>query len=430
MSAPSSPSGPPTPETPTAPLVAAGTPPAALAPAAGHGSAHGAAHAGTHGDEPHLHPEHFTLSPDVARLPLARRRQRLGAILVDLALVGVLSLAFSSLALLAGAFAGTLLYWAAGRPFAPTWMRQKTTRIALAFALCIAFIGVGRMVTRVHEKQEAQEKAREDEEEIASDARERAEGRHGESPITFNTLGLGAGELMRLATTTSPEEARALAEKLGARVKKEKDPARAAGMLLEMVDNEDVPISDVSRAELTRVLSPLAGAPAQPVAAPADAAAAGAAPDPHLAELATLQRRNLTLAAQVARLDKTKDRLEEELKEAQEEHGIRHFLMVSVHDLGFGIGWSYVYFIGFLVLWKGHTPGKRLFGIRVVRIDGRPMTLWRSFERFHGYAASMLTGFMGFIQVMWDPSRQCLHDKVAETVVVQDRHHETDAVVR
>lgn len=105
------------------------------------------------------------------------------------------------------------------------------------------------------------------------------------------------------------------------------------------------------------------------------------------------------------------------------------FVKASVHDLGFGIGWSYVYFIGFLVLWKGHTPGKRLFGIRVLRIDGKPMTLWRSFERFHGYGASLLTGLLGFLQVLWDPSRQCLHDKVAETVVVQDRHHSTDAKV-
>jgi uncharacterized RDD family membrane protein YckC len=105
------------------------------------------------------------------------------------------------------------------------------------------------------------------------------------------------------------------------------------------------------------------------------------------------------------------------------------FVKASVHDLGFGIGWSYVYFIGFLVLWKGHTPGKRLFGIRVLRIDGKPITLWRSFERFHGYAASLLTGLLGFLQVLWDANRQCLHDKVAETVVVQDRHHSTDAKV-
>jgi len=112
--------------------------------------------------------------------------------------------------------------------------------------------------------------------------------------------------------------------------------------------------------------------------------------------------------------------LEEQLEEARKDRGILHFLQASAHDLGFGIGWSYVYFIGFVALWNGRTPGKRLVSIRVVRIDGKPMTLWRSWERFHGYAASLLTGFIGFFQVLWDPSRQCLHDKVAETVVVRD----------
>lgn len=357
-------------------------------------------------EAPHLHPEHFTLSPEVARLPLAHRRQRLGAILVDLALIAVLTKAFSSFGLLTGAFAGTLLYWAAGRPFAPAWLRQRPARIGLALGLCVLFFVAGRLLApsgRVEQKGPQ------------AAVMGSAGPTTGKSTRNLNLdlMDLGAGELLRLATTEDPEAARALAQKLEASVKAQPDAAATARSLLELVEQEELPLSEVSRLELLRVLTPLSGAGELPAA---DA-------DPRAQELAALQRRNAQLAAQVERLEEKADRLEDELEEAREDRGVLHFLKASVKDLGFGIGWSYVYFIGFLVLWKGHTPGKRLFGIRVLRIDGKPMTLWRSWERFHGYAASMLTGLLGFLQILWDPSRQCLHDKVAETVVVQDRHH-------
>jgi hypothetical protein len=165
------------------------------------------------------------------------------------------------------------------------------------------------------------------------------------------------------------------------------------------------------------VLMPLVRTEAAGVAADAGP------PDPRATELAALQQRNASLRVENEQLEERVDALGDELEEARKSRGVLDFLQASVKDLGFGVGWSYVYFIGFLVLWKGHTPGKRLFGIRVMRIDGKPITLWRSWERFHGYAASLLTGLLGFLQILWDPSRQCLHDKVAETVVVQDPRH-------
>jgi hypothetical protein len=418
----SSPSGPPGTE-PSAAAAAPAPTPATAPPPGNAASAHAA-----HGDEPHLHPEHFVLSPEVARLPLARRRQRLGAILVDLALVAVLTRAFSSLGLLAGAFAGTLLYWAAGRPFAPAWMRRKSARIALAFALCLGFIVVGRLLA--HERSDAEEAQGDKAADAITRAAVKASKSKGAQGLNFQSLGLGGGELLELATTKDPERARGLAQKLEASVKAKPDSAETAKGLMEVVNDEDLPLSEVARTELLRVLLPLAQPQAPAGETVGTAPAAQAEVDPHIQELAALQARNAALRTQVEQYDERVDALEDELEEAHKEHGIMDFIKASVHDVGFGIGWSYVYFIGFLVLWKGHTPGKRLFGIRVLRIDGKPMTLWRSFERFHGYAASLLTGLLGFLQVLWDPSRQCLHDKVAETVVVQDRHHSTDAVVR
>jgi uncharacterized RDD family membrane protein YckC len=58
-------------------------------------------------------------------------------------------------------------------------------------------------------------------------------------------------------------------------------------------------------------------------------------------------------------------------------------------------------------------------GIRVVRLNGQPLSLWFSLERFGGYAAGIATGVLGFLQVFWHPNRQGIHDRVARTVVVR-----------
>ncbi|HVT36360.1 MAG TPA: RDD family protein [Nevskiaceae bacterium] len=87
-------------------------------------------------------------------------------------------------------------------------------------------------------------------------------------------------------------------------------------------------------------------------------------------------------------------------------------------DLGIGLGWSALYFSAFTAWWRGQTPGKKLVGIRAVRLDGKPFTLWTSFERYGGYGAGFATGLLGFLQVFWDRNRQAIHDKISETVVI------------
>ena len=102
------------------------------------------------------------------------------------------------------------------------------------------------------------------------------------------------------------------------------------------------------------------------------------------------------------------------------EPGIRAWLRSIAEDLGIGFGWGAVYFSVFLVWWNGRTPGKRVFGLRVVRLDGQPITWWTAFERYGGYAAGFATGLIGFAQVYWDPNRQATHDKIAATAVILD----------
>lgn len=107
--------------------------------------------------------------------------------------------------------------------------------------------------------------------------------------------------------------------------------------------------------------------------------------------------------------------------ERVENRGFLRSLLHFLDELGIGFGWTGLYFTAFVALWKGQTPGKRLAGVRVVRLDGKPMTMWYSFERFGGYAAGLVTGLLGFAQVYWDRNRQMIHDKIVETVVVRER---------
>ena len=87
--------------------------------------------------------------------------------------------------------------------------------------------------------------------------------------------------------------------------------------------------------------------------------------------------------------------------------------------LGF-LGLGLLYFTVATWIGKGRTPGKWLFGLRVLRLDGAPLRLWDCFSRSGGYTASFSTVGLGFIEALWDPNRQALHDKVASTVVVRD----------
>jgi uncharacterized RDD family membrane protein YckC len=90
-------------------------------------------------------------------------------------------------------------------------------------------------------------------------------------------------------------------------------------------------------------------------------------------------------------------------------------------DIGFGFGWAAAYFTLLTALWNGQTLGKRVFGLRVLRLNGKPLSVWNSFERAGGYAAGFATGLLGFAQVQWDANRQAIHDKICGTVVIDAR---------
>jgi uncharacterized RDD family membrane protein YckC len=76
-----------------------------------------------------------------------------------------------------------------------------------------------------------------------------------------------------------------------------------------------------------------------------------------------------------------------------------------------------VYLVLFWTL-TGETPGMRLMGVRVVRSDGRRVSLWTAIKRLLGYFACFFTLGLGFLWVLLDNQRQGLHDILAGTVVI------------
>jgi uncharacterized RDD family membrane protein YckC len=88
------------------------------------------------------------------------------------------------------------------------------------------------------------------------------------------------------------------------------------------------------------------------------------------------------------------------------------------------------YFIAFEWLWNGQTPGKRLLRLRVIRDDGRPLTLWEAIARNLLRICDAAPGFIvpvysvGLIVIFLSGRDQRLGDIFAGTVVVRESSDE------
>jgi uncharacterized RDD family membrane protein YckC len=73
-----------------------------------------------------------------------------------------------------------------------------------------------------------------------------------------------------------------------------------------------------------------------------------------------------------------------------------------------------------LFFWSttGQTPGKAVMGVRVVRLDGKPMGFWTAVRRVAGYGLSLAAVGIGFLFILSDDRRQGWHDKIAGTCVI------------
>jgi uncharacterized RDD family membrane protein YckC len=88
------------------------------------------------------------------------------------------------------------------------------------------------------------------------------------------------------------------------------------------------------------------------------------------------------------------------------------------------------YFIVFEWLWNGQTPGKRLLKLRVIRDDGRPLTLWEAIARNLLRICDAVPGFIipiysvGLIVIFLSGRDQRVGDIFAGTVVIRERTDE------
>ncbi len=108
-----------------------------------------------------------------------------------------------------------------------------------------------------------------------------------------------------------------------------------------------------------------------------------------------------------------------------------HLVHRGEKDLHIDLKWDFhepsdivfalLYFGLTLYFGNGQTPGKRLLKIRVVSLVHERITFWQAMERALGYGASILEAGFGFFQFFTNPNRCCVHDRIAETIVVRER---------
>ena len=80
-----------------------------------------------------------------------------------------------------------------------------------------------------------------------------------------------------------------------------------------------------------------------------------------------------------------------------------------------------IYFGPLVWLTNGRTLGKWLCQIRIVSVVHERIGFWHSLERALGYGASLLEAGSGFLQYLVNPTRQTVHDRIAETIVIRLR---------
>jgi uncharacterized RDD family membrane protein YckC len=99
-------------------------------------------------------------------------------------------------------------------------------------------------------------------------------------------------------------------------------------------------------------------------------------------------------------------------------------LLVLVRFLGaacvIGLVWSIAYDAVFLLRF-GATPGKLLFGLRVVQADGSPLGFTRIVLRSLSKALVCLTLGIGYLIVAFDEHKRGLHDFICNTRVIKKR---------
>jgi hypothetical protein len=369
-------------------------------------------------------PYAFSVHPDLLGLPLATPWQRLGAITLDaVVIVGLSRIGAGTLAIASG----LLLFWLAIRkPGRDVF--GKLFRVAVGCLGVLVLAGTLVVWWLINLAQDPGRLQR-----FIGEAAAIADS----AGVDLGLEGLGESDTLDIAElvrflpglaslprASSPQEAREIAAEL-ARL------GRDGGMSLQDIRGtltrlmpKNVEWSDESQGIIDDVMADLRlGLPGTRVeesdqATPPTEEAPVISDPVALDSILALNQLVLSLDEERQDAEEQLGRMQTELEEA-ENAGILDWLWNLIDDLGLGFGWGALYMTITHALLKGSSLGKKLFRIRVVMIDKRPLNWWLSFERAGGYAAGIATGLLGFAQIFWDPNRQAIHDKVSETFVIQ-----------
>lgn len=92
---------------------------------------------------------------------------------------------------------------------------------------------------------------------------------------------------------------------------------------------------------------------------------------------------------------------------------------INYNGVGLGTlaGIAYVFY--FWIKEDGQTIGKKLMGIKVVTVSGKPIDFGIALTRYIGYMISGLFMNIGYLWAIFDSNKQAWHDKLANTYVVK-----------
>jgi len=99
---------------------------------------------------------------------------------------------------------------------------------------------------------------------------------------------------------------------------------------------------------------------------------------------------------------------------------LRQLRIILPVILPLGLALMLAYFTFFHGTW-GQTIGKMIFGLRVVRTDGQPLSFSRALARALGYALSAIPFFLGFLWVALSSSKRSWHDSLTDTMVTREQ---------
>lgn len=73
------------------------------------------------------------------------------------------------------------------------------------------------------------------------------------------------------------------------------------------------------------------------------------------------------------------------------------------------------------------TVGKKALGLMVTDLEGQRIDFGRASGRYFGNFVSIITFFIGYLVMLFNPKGQCLHDMMAGTVVIRQRSRRASA---